>query len=138
MPRKSNSTPQQVAMDVAIGQRLRSYRKARKLTQTDLGAGLGVTFQQIQKYENGRNRISGSRLIEVCKLLDVSPGQLLGTGKSNGVDPFDIAGDVSVARALNAFRLMTKEQRSHAADMVTSIYRLTTESSHGTTKSKTR
>jgi transcriptional regulator with XRE-family HTH domain len=42
------------------------------MTQTDLGDALGLTFQQIQKYERGANRISASRLCELSRVLDVS------------------------------------------------------------------
>jgi transcriptional regulator with XRE-family HTH domain len=48
------------------------------LTQQELGKALGVTFQQIQKYETGANRVSGSRLLEICQALDVDPNHLLG------------------------------------------------------------
>jgi transcriptional regulator with XRE-family HTH domain len=42
------------------------------MSQADLGEILGVTFQQIQKYESGRNRVSAARLFEICETLDVS------------------------------------------------------------------
>ena len=42
------------------------------MSQTDLGQKLGVTFQQVQKYEEGRNRVSAARLFEICELLEVS------------------------------------------------------------------
>jgi transcriptional regulator with XRE-family HTH domain len=67
-------------IDKAIGVRLRAFRLQRKLSQTDLAAPLGVTFQQIQKYEKGTNRISGSALVKLCELLDVKPEQILGNG----------------------------------------------------------
>jgi transcriptional regulator with XRE-family HTH domain len=58
-------------LDVEIGGRLRQARKARGLSQTQLGESIGVTFQQIQKYERGSNRIGSSRLFEFAKVLDV-------------------------------------------------------------------
>ncbi len=42
------------------------------MNQTKLGNALGLTFQQVQKYENGKNRISASRLYDLCRVLDVS------------------------------------------------------------------
>jgi len=42
------------------------------MSQADLGEILGVTFQQIQKYESGRNRVSAARLFEICKALNVT------------------------------------------------------------------
>jgi transcriptional regulator with XRE-family HTH domain len=56
-------------IDVEIGKRLRSRRKFLKLSQRDLGQEIGITFQQIQKYENGKNKLSASRLIEFAKVL---------------------------------------------------------------------
>ncbi|HEY2245680.1 MAG TPA: helix-turn-helix domain-containing protein [Xanthobacteraceae bacterium] len=67
-------------IDKAIGARLRAFRLQRQLTQTALATPLGVTFQQIQKYENGVNRISSSTLVKLCELLNVKPEQILGNG----------------------------------------------------------
>ncbi|MEF2554603.1 helix-turn-helix transcriptional regulator [Aurantimonas sp. A2-1-M11] len=61
-----------------IGARLRGYRTYRGLSQSDLGNHLGVTFQQIQKYEKGVNRISGNRILEIAKLLQIPVATLLG------------------------------------------------------------
>ncbi len=58
--------------DRIIGLRVKTYRDIKGLSQTDLGEKIGVTFQQIQKYENGKNKVSVSRLIDMCKVLDVS------------------------------------------------------------------
>lgn len=60
--------------DVHIGRRLRQGRLARGLSQDMLGKQLGITYQQIQKYESGANRIGGSRLWDMCLLLDVPVG----------------------------------------------------------------
>ena len=59
-------------IDKYIGARMRESRLALNMSQTDLGEKLGVTFQQIQKYEKGRNRVSAARLFEICEALDVS------------------------------------------------------------------
>jgi transcriptional regulator with XRE-family HTH domain len=60
------------ATDVYIGKRLRMLRLSKGLSQTDIASQLGITFQQIQKYENGRNRIGAGRLQEMANLLGVS------------------------------------------------------------------
>ena len=57
--------------DGAIGNRVRARRKELGLSQDRLGQQLGITFQQIQKYENGTNRIGSSRLAEMSKILAV-------------------------------------------------------------------
>ena len=58
-------------VDVHVGRRVRMRRTLLGMTQMSLGDVLGVTFQQVQKYENGTNRISASRLFDLCRVLDV-------------------------------------------------------------------
>lgn len=60
------------ARDQVIGLRVKAYREIAGLSQTDLGHKIGVTFQQVQKYENGKNKVGVSRLIDICKVLKVS------------------------------------------------------------------
>jgi transcriptional regulator with XRE-family HTH domain len=57
--------------DRFVGQNIRIFRKAKRISQTELGHGVGVTFQQIQKYENGTNRVGSSRLMKIAEFLDV-------------------------------------------------------------------
>ncbi len=64
-------------IDVAVGLRLRTLRKSRSMSQEQLGRSLGITFQQIQKYERGTNRISASMLVKAARALSVAPTQLL-------------------------------------------------------------
>jgi transcriptional regulator with XRE-family HTH domain len=59
------------AVDIYVGTRIRSRRLFLKLTQDVLAERIGVTFQQVQKYENGSNRISASRLYQVARFLRV-------------------------------------------------------------------
>ena len=58
-------------IDVHVGKRVRTRRMLIGLSQEKLGDALGVTFQQVQKYEKGSNRISASRLQGIARLLDV-------------------------------------------------------------------
>jgi len=67
----SRSTKAPDDRDRTIGSILRRLRGARGLTQTELGESIGVTFQQVQKYENGTNRISSSRLENIAATLGV-------------------------------------------------------------------
>ena len=59
------------AEDVVIGQKLRALRLDRGLSQSELAGRVGVTFQQLQKYESGVNRISAGRLARIAAALDV-------------------------------------------------------------------
>ncbi len=58
-------------VDVHVGARLRLRRTLLGMSQTVLGEAIGLTFQQVQKYERGANRISASRLFDLSRLLDV-------------------------------------------------------------------
>ena len=58
-------------IDVHVGTRMRQRRTLLGMSQTGIGDAVGLTFQQIQKYERGSNRISSSRLFEFAKVLDV-------------------------------------------------------------------
>ena len=68
---KNNKKPAE--MDSIIGQRILRFRKQNGITQKSLGEVLGVTFQQIQKYEGGRSRISLRAVEQICNHYNVSP-----------------------------------------------------------------
>ncbi len=60
-------------VDIHVGQRIRMRRLMVGVTQTQLADELGLTFQQVQKYEKGTNRVSASKLYAICKVLTVPP-----------------------------------------------------------------
>src|SRR6201994_1790227 len=53
------------------------YRQRANISQTALGKHLGVSFQQVQKYENGTNRVSAATLIKIARFLNISVGELM-------------------------------------------------------------
>lgn len=59
--------------DIYVGKMLRGLRDVHEITQATLADSLSITHQQVQKYESGRNRISASRMFDMCKLFTVSP-----------------------------------------------------------------
>ena len=59
-------------VDLHVGSRVRSLRLQRRMSQTELADELGITFQQVQKYEKGTNRISSSRLHQIASILGVA------------------------------------------------------------------
>jgi transcriptional regulator with XRE-family HTH domain len=59
-------------IDVHVGARIRRRRTLLGISQTTLADAIGLTFQQVQKYEKGSNRVSSSRLVDVANVLDVS------------------------------------------------------------------
>ena len=78
-------------VDRLVGSRVRLFRTARGLSQSKLAEDLGITFQQVQKYEKGTNRISASRLFEISRLLGVGVPELY----ANADDPrsAEVTGD---------------------------------------------
>jgi transcriptional regulator with XRE-family HTH domain len=73
-------------MDKAIGLAVRLRRKTSGYSQAALGEAIGVTFQQVQKYERGANRISFSKLVRIARALDCTIPQLLAE-----IDELDLA-----------------------------------------------
>jgi transcriptional regulator with XRE-family HTH domain len=69
--RSMNKIPDPI--DIHVGARLRMRRMMVAMSQEKLGAALGITFQQIQKYEKGANRIGASRLQQIANILQVPP-----------------------------------------------------------------
>ncbi|WP_309643953.1 helix-turn-helix domain-containing protein [Phenylobacterium sp.] len=65
-------------VDIAIGARMRLRRKSLGISQGALADRIGVSFQQVQKYERGANRVSGSTLVAVAGVLDTTVGWLVG------------------------------------------------------------
>jgi transcriptional regulator with XRE-family HTH domain len=68
-------------IDVEVGRLVRVQRIAKGLSQTELGTEIGVTFQQVQKYESGANRISMGRLTRIGRVLGVHVTYLLGANR---------------------------------------------------------
>jgi len=61
-------------VDIEVGNQIRVLRYKKNMTQNDLAQQLGISFQQVQKYEKGMNRVSSSRLADIAKILGVTPG----------------------------------------------------------------
>lgn len=63
--------------DLTLGQRIRLRRRDIGMSQERLAAAIGVTFQQIQKYEKGINRMAAGRLVDIAVALDIEPASLI-------------------------------------------------------------
>lgn len=79
MPRHATAVDgdRERVLDALAGELLRRHRVARGLSQTALADAVGLSFQQIQKYEKGLNRIGISRLIGISKVLEIAPADLI-------------------------------------------------------------
>lgn len=83
--------------DILIGSRIRHFRQARGLSQTELADALGITFQQMQKYEKGTNRVSASALVLICKTLGVAANDVIGQFFDDA--PASVAGELAAENA---------------------------------------
>jgi transcriptional regulator with XRE-family HTH domain len=100
-PKRSAKSPSPV--DVTVGLNVRVWRMASGLSQAQLANRLGVTFQQVQKYEIGANRIGTSRLVKLAAILDI-PISVLFQG-TNAADPSQsLLGLVSDSRSFRLAR----------------------------------
>lgn len=77
-------------IDVAVGRRIRGRRVALGLSQEKVGDLLGLSFQQVQKYEKGMNRVSGSRLVHIAQILRCDVGDLF-TDENRALPPAERA-----------------------------------------------
>ena len=71
MPRTKTDESGPNPVDIYVGSKVKSRRLILGLSQEELAKSIGLTFQQVQKYERGTNRISVSRLVDICKVLKV-------------------------------------------------------------------
>ena len=74
-------------IDVAVGDNIRRRRRSLGISQEALAAAVNVTFQQIQKYERGANRVSASRLYEISRVLACDAGDLMPRGEWREAPP---------------------------------------------------
>ena len=91
--------------------RIKALRKSRGISQSALGQAIGVTFQQVQKYENGKNRLGASRLGEMARVLGVPVSALF--GDVEGMDQADglaLLGASGAMDLLNAYTAIDDEQ----------------------------
>lgn len=106
----NTKTPNTV--DREIGARVRMWRQERGLSQEKLGDALGLTFQQVQKYEKGTNRIGGSRLTQIAAILKVSASTLLGEGEPEGDhSTAPLLAEAGALELLRMYHRMDRKQR---------------------------
>ena len=118
--------------DVEVGNRIRVRRKSLGITQTGLAIHLGISFQQVQKYERGVNRVSASMLVHTAQFLQTSVADLVGEtpdAKANEelFDKLAVAGSVQLVQVfarvppalrnavLNLVRAMADEADKNAS-----------------------
>ncbi len=93
-------------LDIKVGSKVRALRLERQMSQEKLGDALGLTFQQVQKYEKGTNRISAGRLQRIAAILEVPVSVFFADTKPSAGDAeslFDLVDTGSALRLLRAY-----------------------------------
>ena len=114
-------------VDVHVGARMRQRRTLLGMSQEKLGTAVGLTFQQIQKYERGANRVSASMLSRIADTLDAPVAEMFGEASpaSGAID--EVAGLLSEPGALELLRaygrLPRGATRASLVDFVRSLSR---------------
>src|SRR5215469_7047675 len=99
------------ALDIAVGQRIRIERLSRRMSQTELADRIGVSFQQVQKYEKGLNRVGAGRLTRIADVLGIPVRSFFETNSHSAVvksddrvaSPLDMLAEPGAVRVLRAF-----------------------------------
>lgn len=114
--------------DVYVGRRLRAARLAGGVTQEALAHAIGLTFQQVQKYEKGINRISASRMQHIGAVLNLSPSYFFEGLPANGAAPsqevLDQNAFMATAHAAEIARLWPRVVAKGRAEVVLSMIRM--------------
>ncbi|MDR7220328.1 helix-turn-helix transcriptional regulator [Aminobacter aminovorans] len=113
-------------IDITVGRNVRRLRNIAKMSQTDLAPQIGVTFQQLQKYENGTNRVSASKLVLISRALACGLPALF-EGVEGGSERRATAHSAEALRAATLFDQVPAAQRAAFIGLLSSM----AGSSHG-------
>lgn len=118
-------------VDIYVGARIRERRATLGLSQQTLASAIGLTFQQVQKYEKGTNRVGSSRLMQIANALDVSPNSFFEGAPTSArfapskLPPMQFVGDFVAskdgARLMEAFLKLPKEVQRSVVTLVEKI-----------------
>lgn len=113
-------------IDIHVGQRLRLARSLAGINQTELGTGIGVSFQAVQKYEHGNNRISASRLFAAAQFLECSIGFFF-----EGIDDDSPESSTFLSKEMELVRALRRISHVDARDCILQLIRQIAVSHHG-------
>jgi transcriptional regulator with XRE-family HTH domain len=128
--KKKNRRPS--SADVELGESIRAHRLIAGMSQSDLAGKLGVSFQQVQKYEKGTNRVGAGRLPQIAEIFGIQIGALFDVnanaslGASKGTALVKLLPDRSTLKLLTAFAGIAHPEIRHSLiDLVDTIARVT-------------
>jgi transcriptional regulator with XRE-family HTH domain len=111
--------------DIAIGERIRARRNQIEMSQEELGEALKVSFQQVQKYEKGFNRVSSGRLVQLAEALQCGVTDLIGDSETGSMKstPFSrYAASKEGVAIINAMaKIPSLAVRRHVISLVESL-----------------
>ncbi|MES2895878.1 helix-turn-helix domain-containing protein [Phenylobacterium sp. LH3H17] len=110
-------------VDIAIGARMRLRRKSLGISQGALADQIGVSFQQVQKYERGANRVSGSTLVAVAAALDTTVGWLVGEEGAISDAADDIVQALAVSGAVDLLEAFVDIPKASARTALVALAR---------------
>jgi transcriptional regulator with XRE-family HTH domain len=113
-------------IDLSVGARIRGRRRILGLSQSTLATAVGITFQQVQKYELGVNRVSASMLVKIARRLDITVASLVGDSEfhSDDAGEFPALGAPGASELLEAFtRISDPDVRKAVVRLVSAMAR---------------
>ena len=111
-------------LDAMVGAKIRMFRINRGMSQTALAERVGVSFQQVQKYEKGANRVGASRLSQIASVLGITVGELFETSQDKNAatnSPVHLLAEPGALRVLKAYLRTNSRVRMAIARLVESI-----------------
>lgn len=111
-------------LDAMVGAKIRMFRINRGMSQTALAERVGVSFQQVQKYEKGANRVGASRLSQIASVLGITVGELFETSQEKlaaGNSPVHLLAEPGALRVLKAYLRTNSRVRMAVARLLESI-----------------
>lgn len=114
-------------VDVTVGTRIRLTRKMRNISQQALAEAIGVSFQQVQKYERGANRVSASMLVRIADTLEVDISDLFGRANARGAINDQLADLLATTGALDmlsAYASLTSDSRTALVGLMRTLQKV--------------
>lgn len=111
-------------LDAMVGAKIRMFRVNRGMSQTALAERIGVSFQQVQKYEKGANRVGASRLSQIASVLGIAVGELFESSQekvATSNSPVHLLAEPGALRVLKAYLRTNSRVRLAIAKLVESI-----------------
>lgn len=113
-------------IDKHIGAQIKRRRLMLGLSQQELADQLGLTFQQVQKYEQGANRVNGSRMWDICQVLQIEPNFLFEGLDKDSLDnsPRMLKCSIEIAYGRDDIVLQDPLSRPETLELVTAYYKI--------------